>query len=225
MDTEALMSDLLDSGVIETDPDHDGVYLTEPFEKTIQRIRNTSQSEITDGVSPAVFDAHEETIEGLCEIEGCEEHIGPEFLALAEFMDGAETDRLLNVAVVVNQFTPEFPPADGCPDQFIPIHGDRIDLIARIFRHVIVYVWRHECPPCDLVRQDLDDIVTESNTPLIAVYGPDWAERLKDRYDVDGGPTTLFFIDGEIDMRLQGAYPKETLQSVLEEFTAGISVV
>jgi hypothetical protein len=52
---------------------------------------------------------------------------------------------------------------------------------------------------------------------LFAAYGPDAAELLQDRYGVQGGPTTLFVVDGEVDARLQGAHYPEAIEHEFEQ--------
>lgn len=109
-------------------------------------------------------------------------------------------------------------PTDGIPDPFFPIHGDQLPVVLPLFRRSIVYVWRHDCDPCNLLQSDFEQVFEgdDRDFALFAVYGPDWAELLQREYDVHVGPTTLFVLEGDVDSRLVGAHPRRTLATEVE---------
>jgi hypothetical protein len=81
-----------------------------------------------------------------------------------------------------------------------------------------VYVWREECRPCDIVREWFEELFPEppDDIGLYAVYGPDWAETVKEQFDVTVGPTTLFVVDGRVDCRHIGARTKASVEKEIE---------
>lgn len=115
--------------------------------------------------------------------------------------------RLLQLSLVLDQFGDQAPRGDGAPDGFLPLRGDRLELVTQAYSAAIVYAWRDDCPPCDDVRATLETIAAgrEGELGLFAVYGPAWARRLELRHRVVGAPTTLFLCNGSIDSRIQGA--------------------
>jgi len=137
---------------------------------------------------------------------------------LGEFQD----DVSLNMITYLAQLYCGPPPLEGAPEAFLPVRGDMLQLLAQLYPQVIVYVWREECDPCDLIRGDLDDLVQpgQAGVPLLAVYGPDWAELLHETYGVVGAPSILFLIDGSVDLRLRGPHPAQVIENELANFGA-----
>lgn len=116
------------------------------------------------------------------------------------------------------------PPDDGAPEAFLPVHGDRLPALVRLQRAAIVYAWREDCDPCDLVREDFDEIFEETppeDVMLYAVYGPAWAADLLEAFDVGGAPTTLFVRDGAVDSRFLGAHTKSALENEIRILREG----
>jgi thiol-disulfide isomerase/thioredoxin len=134
----------------------------------------------------------------------------------------SHTNRL-RVLNVLGQFHHGLPPNEGAPEAFLSVHGPRLPGLVRLQRAAIVYVWREDCDPCDIVRGDFDEMFDETppeDIMLYAVYGPNWAEELDKAFDVQGAPTTLFVLDGEIKTRLLGAHTTTTYEneiSILRE--------
>lgn len=110
-------------------------------------------------------------------------------------------------------------PASGAPEGFLPVHGaDAIRIVDNCAR-CVVYVWRDDCPPCETIRSNLG--VVFGNDPPdgvlpLSVYGPDAAGRLREEYDVFGGPTTLFTLDGRVDARFVGVADVDAIEREVE---------
>lgn len=139
-------------------------------------------------------------------------------VALGDFINALGFDRAVQLALIVQWFDQHPPKTSGVPDRFLPILGDQIPVTMQLYSPGILYVWREDCDPCDLVREDFESLLDEpDDLGLFAVYGPDHAELLNDRYDVVGGPTTLFFADGKVVTRLQGAFSQKVLENELEK--------
>lgn len=141
-----------------------------------------------------------------------EERLLARLTALSEFVaadlpgDDA-TETLVHLSFALDQFADDAPPSDGSPAGFLPVRAEWIDSVARTYPAAVVYFWREDCPPCDDVKNTLESIAAEraGEVGLVAVYGPDSARMLQTRYNVVGAPTTLFFCNGRIDSRIQGA--------------------
>lgn len=104
---------------------------------------------------------------------------------------------------------------DGAPDPFLPVRGDRLSVLLDATPAAVVYVWRHDCPACDSMRESLEEAYAEppEDVSLFAVYGPEWSGLLHHDYDVVAGPTTLFVLDGSVDSRIHGACAPEVAES------------
>lgn len=149
--------------------------------------------------------------------DGDETHILPELLTLHDSTESLSGPPVLWGAIVLNQYRPTLPPQDGSPELFLPVHADRLPIILGLASTSIVYVWRHDCPPCEVVCADLEEMINPVaiDRPLFAIYGPDSAEFLHEEYDVYGGPTVLFCVGDRVDMRVQGPQARKLLYRAL----------
>lgn len=141
-----------------------------------------------------------------------------ELLALTDRLADAET--ALSVLPTLDLFGEDPPPVDGTPEFFVQVTGARLRTLVKVYERTIVYAWGHDCPPCDVVREDLEEFLDEpmEGIPLLAVCGEGCAELLYETFELRGAPTLLFTIDGRVDLRLEGAQHKEVLESELDRF-------
>jgi hypothetical protein len=140
------------------------------------------------------------------------------FLALDDAASPSLVDTL-RYTLLVERFERPAPPTDGAPAGFLSLHGDQLPLALALSHRTIVYVWREDCDPCDTMRDEFEDAFGETGDDelgLYAIYGPEAAEFLYDRYDVAGAPTTLFVLDGTVDCRLEGAHYRSVIDSEIE---------
>lgn len=123
------------------------------------------------------------------------------------------------MTLAIDCIPPDAVPIAGSPEAFTPIQPQKVPFAQYFIRKFIVYVWRDDCDPCDLVREDFDEFYGEEEPDmgLFSTYGPDGSKLLYEEYDVGGGPTTLFFVDGRIDIRLIGAQQPSVLEHTIEE--------
>jgi thiol-disulfide isomerase/thioredoxin len=143
------------------------------------------------------------------------------YLALADTLGDKTDDERYQLLLALDYFYRD-PPADhGSPDGYQPVYGDRLPLFLDIAPAAIVYVWRDECAPCDLMRADLETFVgtLPDHVGLYSVYGPDDAAVLAEEYGVTGGPTTLFCKDGVVDCRLVGSRTPEVIAHEIAHIT------
>lgn len=128
-------------------------------------------------------------------------------LALSSNTENSVDGEWLQTAAILSQLAQPRPRSEGSPRAFFPILGDWLDIFMDLFPNAIVYVWREDCDPCDVMKEKFDEIFGEppDDLALFAIYGPDYARFLEEEYDITGGPATLFMLDGEVDVRLYGA--------------------
>lgn len=147
-------------------------------------------------------------------------------LALASYTGNTLDVEWLRTTAVLSQLDRPLPRTEGAPRAFFPIHGDWLGVFLDLFPNAIVYVWREDCDPCDVMKGEFDDIFDEppDDLALFSIYGPDHARFLHEEYDVTGGPATLFVLDGEVDARLYGAQYRNVIDNeieVLRDLSAG----
>jgi thiol-disulfide isomerase/thioredoxin len=140
------------------------------------------------------------------------------YWALDDVLDEVSSDELLQLLVVVDRF--RYPPAEtgGTPEGFLAVRGDRLPALVAFVRHGVVYTWREDCDPCDVMAEQfaaLDDDLME-RAVCLSVYGPSWARELDDAFGVAGAPTTLFVANGRVDARLVGAYEADLVATELQ---------
>lgn len=137
------------------------------------------------------------------------------YLALADL---APADRpyheLVRLVLSIYQLRDAPSGSELTPKHFINVGGDWLDVYVKSSERAVVYVWREECPECDIVREDLDDIFDgpSEELGLYAVYGPPYAKELHETFNIVGAPTVLFVMDGKVDARLHGPHQKSVLE-------------
>lgn len=216
MDETTTLDRLLASEVLTQDDE--GVHLADPFIERVDEIRSeldldrsTIRSRLENVIeSRELVDAFLNVAErDLTPVAG--------YLALRERLDVAEANGVQLVAVL-DQFLRGPPEASGAPDPFLPVRGELLPLLITVAQRGIVYFWRHDCDPCDLVKGDFETYfqTTPPDMTLLAVYGPNWVDESRE-YEVGVAPTILFLRDGRIDARLVGAFPRNALENEIEK--------
>jgi len=222
MDAEAAVNALLEADVLAETGGQ--LRVTDTFEATVER-RKTAMSDAATATTLREMTGRDESaMDGSDVTDGDRLFAGyfealrdeGEFDADADFdLDGAHRPAALTTVDCVRRGEP---PAEGVPDEFLPVHGDALSPLLRFSRWAIVYVWREECPPCEIMREELSRAVDTSHEGLsrFAVFGPDWSETLQKQFDVVGGPTTLLVLDGTVDLRLAGTYSADQIERETE---------
>lgn len=220
MDANARLDRLVAVGAVEEDAGGERLRLSAEFSEAVEEHREALSADgagdVGDALAAAAAD--EETAAALRDLADGDADLGATLRALEARVDGPLDAGWLRLAPILDQLNREPPRSDGAPRSFLPVHGDRLDAFLRVYPTAVVYVWLDDCEPCDLMRDELDGVFAEppDDVGLFAVYGPDYARELFDGYDVQGGPATLFVLDGEVDSRLYGAHPPEVLETELE---------
>jgi len=218
---EQVIETLVRSGVIQG-AEGDKLQFTPAFstvlEEQLSFVSGTDEAEIAKRLTAITGD--ESYTEGILDVGAGSDRLPAEYLSLGEYEELSHLDRL-QALTVFDQFYSPPPPSEGSPDAFVPVRGDRLPFLFEMYDPAIVYIWRGDCPPCDLVRDDLNEIFPEqpADVGLFSVFGPDWSELLQEKYDVTGGPTTLFIEEGGIDYRVYSAPPRELLRNECQRYT------
>jgi thiol-disulfide isomerase/thioredoxin len=208
-----MLGTLLEAGVLTEEGD--GVRLTERFLNTVERNRVAVDSADAENPLSALGLDPTGPMAGL---DADDLPFIVEYAALAELVSDATLEDLVRWTVVLDQFRVDGPQTRGSPEPFLPVSVEKLPTCLSLFSPAIVYVWKDDCEPCDLVRDDLENLFdgTAENMALFSVYGPADSVLLQERYDVMGGPTVLFMIEGRVDARLVGAHSRSTLESEVD---------
>ncbi|WP_129113634.1 thioredoxin family protein [Halegenticoccus tardaugens] len=130
--------------------------------------------------------------------------------------NGVVSDTSVLLLPVLRLFRSITSPLDDVPQPFIPVPASHIPHLTRVYSPVVVYIWLDDCPPCDILKTDLESIFENSREVMpFAVYGPDHQDVLADEFEVTAGPALLFMRDGAVDSRLYGAQDSGAIEAEL----------
>lgn len=217
MEYEGHVEQLLTQGALEED-ESGRLVLTRPFLDVVEGKRELLEEGEQEWYDPASDAVTEEgMVPDVLDLGWKQSEFLVHFLALSSFT-GERLDReWLRTTAVLAQLREPRPRADGAPKAFLPIHGDWLDVFMELFQNAIVYFWRDDCDPCDVMVEEFDDIFDEPDgLALFAVYGPAHPRLLQEEYDITGGPATMFVVDGEVDTRLYGAQYRNVIDTEIE---------
>lgn len=220
MNDDAVFDQLVEATVL-TETEDGEIGVAEVFDETVAEkenyIETTTDNTLRDELQD--FETPPEYVDRLINVAESAPTFLAQYLTIRQAAGGLDFETAIRVTLLIDDFDAPTPPTDGSPDHFFSVRGETLPTLLTIFPVAIVYIWREECPECDTVRDDLEAIFSEppSDISLFSIYGPDCASFLEDEYNVVGGPTTLFVVDGEIDSRLQGAHFKQVLETEIRE--------
>jgi hypothetical protein len=222
MKDEAVFDELVEAAVLtETETETGEIAVADGFEATVADVQTHVETS-SDGVlrdELREVGTPSEYVDRLVEVADSAPAFLARYLAVRRAVAGFDFETAIRITLLVEEFETPTLPTDGAPDGFLSVRGESLPTLLTIFPVAVVYVWREDCPECDLVRDDLEILFSDppADVSLFSVYGPDCAAFLEAEYDVVGGPTTLFVVDGRVDSRLQGAHFREILQNEIRE--------
>lgn len=214
---ESIIDSLLDSDIIF---ENDSIQLEvtekycESYSETQQKIHSYSNSELQELVRKA--SENESEASELINISTANHELLAEYLTLTK-VGSLNHGEIIQILTIWDSFHQQQVRSEGCPNGFLPVRVYRIPLIVTVIDSVIAYIWRDDCPPCKQIKETLDTLKSTNETALIGCYGPDNPNLLFDRYEVRGGPTILFFLDGSIDARLVGEQNPKIIEREFEK--------
>ena len=223
MDSKRILDQLLEAQVIGVEEDAESIFVLDNFKEDIThhsaKIERSEDPQLTNQISRMSDDL---LVEALTTIAKKDPQFVSIFLTLKKWTTGLGNDELVQASTVLNQLYPEPPRKDGSPEGFIPIHGDQLEFLFKLHPRSVLYVWRDNCDPCDLLKETFEDILKQNSYELsfFSVYGPNSEELLADRFDVKGGPVTLFVLNGTVDSRFYGAVYPEAIIGELNHLEA-----
>lgn len=208
VDGEALVETEEGFGVAES--------FTDSIERTYESVRGLDESAVEDRVADAVDDGDQRAL--VTEVGTDDREFLALYLALTERLPSLPAETRIRTVPLLQGFRGSPPRDEGAPEGFVPIHGDRMRTITRLFPRSIVYVWLDDCEPCDAMRETFEDLLDgpPDGVELFAVYGPDYAEFLHEEYDVKGGPVTLFMLGDRVDARYYGEKHERVVANEIE---------
>ena len=198
----------------------EGFGLAEPFAEEVERTRQSVEeldgAAVETRVAEAVDDEDRHAL--VTEVGSDDREFLALFLTLSERLPSLPDETRIRVVPLLQGFRDSPPRDEGAPEAFVPIHGDRIRTITRLFPRSVVYVWLDDCEPCDAMREKFDEMLDgpPASVELFAVYGPDYAEYLHHEYDVKGGPVTLFMLRDRVDSRYYGEKHERVVEKEIE---------
>jgi hypothetical protein len=216
---ETVVARLEQADVLEPGPD-DSFRISEHFEEILSEqaaeLANGDGSSAETEIADLGLDS--DRANALARLAEIDETAIATYRALAEVTTDLEPDEIFDVLSVFELLQHEAERTEGAPATFFPIEGSHLETFLSLYRKAIIYVWREDCHPCDLMQGDLDDVFGETTDLMtLAVYGPNIPEDVRDQFRLVGAPMTLFVLDGRIDSRLVGAHHAEVIEAEADQ--------
>jgi len=208
VDSKTLLARLVTEGVlVEND---DTVSVSDSFEAALKNAESSLAE--TDSVEEYLAEIADDdrVSQVLREVATQDRDIVVRYLALQSYVEDLSHSEAVRALIGLETLQRSPPRSSGAPASFVPVYGDQLPYLLEFVQRAVVYIWRHDCEPCDVMVETFDEVVDTSpqDVALFAIYGPESAQLLEDAYDIQGGPATLFVVGGRVDSRVYGAtYP------------------
>jgi thiol-disulfide isomerase/thioredoxin len=198
-DPEARLDYLLDHGVVEEAPDGT-LRLTEEFAETEDIHYDTYGDISEDRFAGVVADIFDITPDAAREQEVSTGELVAYTALQSHLSEPPDRDALALLAAMVAEISPPSAVPDGMRELTDETYEAFLD-----GRDAVVVVWKRVCTPCDVMKEEFDDI--RSGAPEgVAFAGVDGEEvpDFRREFEVTAAPTTLVFVDGELAERFDG---------------------
>ncbi|WP_144798245.1 thioredoxin family protein [Halorubrum depositum] len=194
---------------------------TESFRAAVDRHRRTLTDRDADERSAAVAELTDDpdVADTFAAADVSDLDFLARYVALRNRAADLSAAQALTLTVVIGQLETGMPRSDGAPAAFLPVDGEDLVRLVRLHDRCVVYAWREDCPPCETIKADFDDLFgadPPGDLLLLAVYGPDCPRLLDREFDANAAPTMLFTLDGRVDSRFVGTPSAEGLESEIE---------
>lgn len=215
MDPPVLLERMINDGVLSVSDGGDEVMLTEPFLSTVAGYREEFASEdalATDAESIGVR-ASVTTEDDWADWRGFVAF----YRALRE--SGLRDPSVITRMVLVLQSLEHSPSELGAiPAYFLPVAGEQMYASAQLALPTIVFVWRDQCDPCEVMRTNIDEAAREpvDGVLQLAVNGSTCPVLLAETFDVRGAPTLLFIRGGQVEARLVGPSAPNVIRNEID---------
>ncbi|KAB1189024.1 MULTISPECIES: thioredoxin family protein [Haloferax] len=213
---ESALDTLIAAGAVDEAPD--GTLTTsDEFEKTL-----AIYHDIYGAVSEEEFNNTVVELFGLdpddVEAQLAEHDVGRAdvvaYLAAQSFLDvPVGQDMLVLMANLLVEITPSSP----VPAELTELDDDSYESFLAANPDAVITVWRRNCTPCDVMKEDLGDIL-EQVPEGVAVAGVD-GEATGDfcrAFGVDAAPSFLWFRDGDLKEHESGRRSPVELSNVFD---------
>jgi len=220
---EDALDHLVDADLV--DERDDGLVTTAAFEATRRVYRDTYREVDDDAFRGTVADAFgvdEATAAERIDAGAITRDDLIAYLTLQSLLDSAERrsagsrtqsdddigdERLATMATLVTELSPASP----VPESVAELDDESWREFLDASPDAVVTVWRHDCAPCEALKEDLDAVLS-SVPDGVAVAGVD-GESVPDfrrTFDVDTAPAVCCFRDGDLVDTLTGRQSPDT---------------
>jgi thiol-disulfide isomerase/thioredoxin len=208
-----VLSPIIESDVLQKDAKT--ICYSDEFAAVIQSLKTSIESKETFDQICSTLEIESDPITSNLGVEDKQFLI--EYTALEKFLDVPSED-LIRYSFLLDQFPPNPVPTHGSPESFLPVSGEKLITGTKLFSLLIVFIWRDECKPCEIVKDDFDEISSTylQGIGLFSVFGPSTSQLLTEQFKVHGGPTTLFIRNGDVETRFVGAPHKAALKNEIQ---------
>lgn len=205
---DAALDDLIDAGLV--DEREDGLVVTEAFEAT-RRVYRDTYAHADDAVFrrtvAEAFGVDEDRAADRIESGAVTREDLIAYLSIRSAFDEVGQERLATMAALVAELSPASP----VPEAIRELDDDAWPAFLDDHPDAVVTVWRHDCAPCEALKEDLDAVLA-AVPDCVAVAGVD-GESVPDfrrTFDVDAAPAVCAFRDGALEDVTTGRQPPET---------------
>ena len=143
---------LVDAGILSVSNGAE-IDLTEAYLDAVEQFRQRSRADRV-----AAIRERDPDVARLVESSAVDEGLIANLCGVLEWFPDTPVDSLVLTAIVLQALDRGTPETAGVPVGFVPILGSQLDSVLQLYGRVIVYVWREDCPPCDVVREDLEGL-------------------------------------------------------------------
>ncbi|WP_248897268.1 thioredoxin family protein [Haloplanus halobius] len=128
------------------------------------------------------------------------------YLALQSFLDTADEPLAAMASLVV-----ELSPASPVPDSLTELDDEEWRAFLDDHPDAVVTVWRHDCAPCESLKEDLDSL-RDALPESVALAGVDGESvpAFRQEFEVDTAPAVCCFVGGTLDAVVTGRQSPET---------------